>query len=292
MAVLIGSMALRHWCPKVDRNSDYDIILSNEEYKHIASEYTLSKRGHKSLLEYEGVRYEIETDDKQSNRMILEYPSPSSIQILGLEFKVATLGILLALKRSHRYLPNHWHKNIRDYHFLKKRTQLDEHLLHISNTREAEYTVRTTKYSLNVSNDHFFKASQHAVGRLYEHDDIHQATCFYDAPLWSRCKSDLSKAYISKNLFDKLSIDDQIKMVQEEAFVIALERMVLPNNQHPLKAFKYAIMRICTDLTRGWFREFAVEHYFEIMDHNVDFVFKFKEALQSGKIRQSENPHD
>jgi hypothetical protein len=285
MAVLIGSMALRCWHPKIDRKSDYDLILTPSELDALASKHEITKLGRKSLLKAEGFKYELEPDDWQSNKMIMELPSPMNVEILGLDCKVATPEVLLSLKHSHRYLSNHWHKNIRDYHFLKKHAVLDEHLLNVSKIREEEQTRRSAGFSLNVSNDHFFKASQHAVGRIYEHDDLHRATCFYDEPLWAKCKPDDSKAYVSQKLFNELPFSDKVKMVQEEAFVIALERKIIPNDENPKKAFNYAVMRIGTNLTRGWFREFAVENYFEVMNCKVDFVKKFRDALESGTIR-------
>jgi hypothetical protein len=285
-------MALRYWCPRIDRKSDFDLILTDSELDVLAKRYDIIKRGRKSLLKLDGITYELEPDDKQSNKMIMDLPSPITTQILGLECKVATLGVLLALKRSHRYLPSHWHKNIKDYHYLKKKVELDEHLLNISDIREKEQMRRTAKYSLNVSNEYFFKASQHTVGRIYKHDDLHHATCFYDEPLWAKCKPDDSKAFVSQKLFNGLPLSDRVKMVQEEAFVIALERRIIPIGEHPKKAFNYAIMRICTDLTRGWFREFAVEHYFEVMDCQVDFVKKFEKALKSGAINTMETTND
>jgi hypothetical protein len=54
----------------------------------------------------------------------------------------------------------------------------------------------------------------------------------------------------------------QIKCVKEEAMVIALERFLLPKlSSDPSAAFMSALTRICTTLTKGWFREFSIDNF-------------------------------
>jgi hypothetical protein len=61
---------------------------------------------------------------------------------------------------------------------------------------------------------------------------------------------------VSKALFEKAPYDLQIKCVKEEALVIALERFLLPGlSSDPLIAYKFALVRISTTLTKGWFRD-------------------------------------
>jgi len=61
--------------------------------------------------------------------------------------------------------------------------------------------------------------------------------------------------------------------VDEEATVIALERKIIPiikgesvEDVNLFNAYKWALMRICTNLTSGWFRDFAIDNYFEILN--------------------------
>ena len=67
---------------------------------------------------------------------------------------------------------------------------------------------------------------------------------------------------------------DKIKCVAEEACVITIERYILPtlkgkinkNNQLDFrKGLKWSLYRICTTLCSGWFREFAIWNYEEIL---------------------------
>lgn len=58
--------------------------------------------------------------------------------------------------------------------------------------------------------------------------------------------------------------------------VIALERYILTEIEtDPVVAYEMAIKRICTTLTGGWFRDYAVEHWPEVREPNVDYVAKF-----------------
>lgn len=289
MALLIGSRALRFWYPKLERNSDYDIIMTKEEYQQIGCPG--EKRCHKAYVSGD-CDYELEFDDYESNKKLLNYGSDKTVELLGLTCRVAPLEVLLAIKRSHRFFQDHWHKNMRDYHFLKSITTLSDELLELSDLRQSEKTSRSGRFSLDVTNEDFFLGSQGAVRRIYEHDDLHYATCYYNEPLWARCKHDRGKAKIDYDLFQLLTFEDQVRMVQEEAFVIALERKIIPHGEEQSKAFRYAVMRIGTDLCRGWFRSFAVENYAHVMKYRVDFVGKFNDALSNGRIRKVTSQED
>ncbi len=59
----------------------------------------------------------------------------------------------------------------------------------------------------------------------------------------------------------------------EECYTIALERHILPT-MHGDKiglgyqeAFKWALMRVCTNLTSGWFRQYAIDNYYTVLNN-------------------------
>jgi len=97
----------------------------------------------------------------------------------------------------------------------------------------------------------------------------------------------------SKEKFFELPIGDRIRCVLEESYVIALERCILPmvyEGKPPVtstEAWDYAIMRICTTLCSGWFREFATMNYSAIKSmRNWGYADKFFQAVQHGKIKR------
>lgn len=288
MAVLIGSRALKYLIPRYRKCNDYDIIISKNEFDQWISQqaYDSCARGSKQVIKVENTEIECEFDELQSNKIILNRQYERTINIHGLQCWIADIQLLLAIKHSHRYYPINWYKNIKDYSFLKKMISMTPELLQLSEIRQNEKNVPKAIRTLSISNESFFEGSQKFVRRLYQHDDLHYATCYYNQPLWSKCKNDHNKAAVSYRLFEQLSNDDKIKMIQEEAFVIALERKIIPFEEDPNAAFRWAIMRISTDLTGGWFREFAVENHVDVMKHNHDYVSKFREALSKGLIRE------
>jgi len=105
---------------------------------------------------------------------------------------------------------------------------------------------------------------------------LHEIVAFGDRPLFEKCKIDLSKAKLNKELFDNFTCEEKINLVKEETAVITIERYIvsfLINNinrkygmfDNIFNAFtKVAIEKICTTLTSGWFRDYAIDNYLEI----------------------------
>lgn len=285
MRIVIGSRAAKFWYNSFRRPNDWDLVITEDELSNFGE---LKKT---SETKFRAGKVELEPIRSESMQLLAELNQYSpTMEMDGMECLVACPRTLLALKRSHIYFPLHWQKTIRDYHFLKHRVKLDGDFQRLADLRAIEKPRDRHGYSLNVRNEDFFAGSERFVKRVYLHDDLHAATCYYDAPLWSRCKKDPDKALIDEGLFHRLDHSDQIKMVQEEAFVIGLERKIIPvETTDPVEAFRYGLMRICTTLTRGWFREFAIENYYEIRRFDWDFVGKFELACAAGKVRNAKD---
>jgi hypothetical protein len=70
--------------------------------------------------------------------------------------------------------------------------------------------------------------------------------------------------------------------VYEESCVLALERSQIPfPDASPRKSFEYALMKVCTSITSGFFREWAWEHYDDVLAlYNElgenDYIERFK----------------
>jgi hypothetical protein len=200
---------------------------------------------------------------------------------LGQDF--APTHVLLALKLSHRYKRNspHFLKTIRDIQFLRKQgvtlgTELEEWLP----KREAEtYTYKHPK--LDVSKDAFFDGD--GVPYIYDHDSIHltQALTYKETgnhantlcpeialyPAYTFYMKDGAAVMTSKEKF--FAVDEVIRLrgVYEESCVLALERSQIPfPDASPRKSFEYALMKVCTSITSGWFREYAWENYDKVLD--------------------------
>lgn len=302
--LIIGSRAAKYWCSDFREPKDWDVICSNEELfdwqecyradiKSLLPNSWLTKYKAKLI---DGVTIEFEIiEHRKSSEKLWKLHRSENCKFLKSTAYVAPITSLILLKQSHIYHAIHWQKSIEDYHFLKKQCKHTpnaiEILIYKQRVKETEKLHGKNKAYLNQSNEKFFKKSSRKVHRYFIHDDLHTATCFYDKPLYQSLKYDPGKAYIDKDLFKELSLENKIKVVQEEAFAIGLERRIIPalmKNQ-PFDAyasFLYAIQKICTTLSPDWLKIFAVEHYPQIKNLNgYDFVSKFLEAKAQGLVR-------
>lgn len=103
-------------------------------------------------------------------------------------------------------------------------------------------------------------------------------------PAYTFYMKDGSEVMTSKEKF--FSVPEQIRLygVYEEACVLALERSQIVNNMMvdvesgkvwfdpsrsgptPRWSFEMALMKVCTSITSGWFREYAWENYDRVLD--------------------------
>ncbi|KAL9536781.1 hypothetical protein MBANPS3_012370 [Mucor bainieri] len=210
----------------------------------------------------------------------------------GLSCIVASVEVLETLKSSHIYWPAHFSKHIADLHGLRallaphdpmdsaanygfradknkplttpdRSSELNHFLAARTLEIEAFRGTPGAHINLNVSNQDFLGRDDDLfVDRHIPHDDVHALVQYGDCPVYDEMKTDKSKAMISQELFKNAPYIKQIQCVKEEAMVIALERFLLPNfTQDPTSAYQSALIRICTTLTKGWFRQFAVDNY-------------------------------
>ncbi|MEP7328758.1 MAG: hypothetical protein ABI777_06065 [Betaproteobacteria bacterium] len=148
--------------------------------------------------------------------------------------------------------------------------------------------------SMRASNESFFGEFKHDDIRVYEHDDLHRFTCYYEQPLYLTAKDDRSQAIIPRRNFERMSHLDRGRLVREECHAIALERVVVPAQAlgrpcNPADAYLYALHRICTDLSTGWFRDFAIECFDELAHADTDYAGRFANAVDAGLVRPRRN---
>lgn len=311
-ALLVGSRALRHWFKDSrDPAEDFDLFIGKGDLEGLLDSVDYSDPVYIGSdlvnITVDGVSYGFDYDCYDSVRSFMSLcSSTETIRVLGVDCVVADPASLMAIKRSHLYYRHNWHKHIEDYSFLKsKGVVVGGDLLAAMHLRMDERAAREdykVAKSLNTSNDDFFARSEMSVRRKFVHDDLHLAVAYYDRPLFERLKLDHSRAKLEVSLFEQLSFEDKLRLVREEAYVIGLERIIIPEwysffvmsgaglpsvanyGSKSLFAYRYAIMRICTDLTKGWFRDFAIENYSCLSLPDVDYVFKFEQAFSGGRL--------
>lgn len=261
MNFLIGSRAVRLDGYRNISRSDYDIVYEDKP--------TLS------------CRTEMFHIDKNPAMHMLKNMIAEEVEIEGQEFFIPNSTALYTIKFSHSFWDIKWDKTMWDISFFQSAgIELDEPFF-LALYAGWKSIMGEKPVRLNVSNDDFFTAK---VDRKYKHDDLHLATCYYDRPIYERCKKDLNSAMIDRNLFNSLSYEDKIKMVKEEAYAIAIERYILPNKpSYPLPhelAYKLALKKIITSLSKGWFPEFAVLNWNKLKVLDYDYVKEFERRIK------------
>lgn len=247
--------------------------------------------------EYDHIEFDL-ADEGTSSAAYIDYVASSdptnlfTLPVYGNETIVAPLEVLFSIKKSHRFIPRQWEKHIRDYHLLKQ--LVDKDVLPEVTKQRVKETPKHKTPSLQKTKDEFFQDD--VSNHVFVHDDIHLVMAHREKPMYEYIKISPERVTCDKNKFFALSFHDQMRCVLEEAYVIALERAIIPMLFEGKKlataetAMQWSLMRICTTLTGGWFREFAVENYpaiWAVWDRQ--YVQKFLRAVDEGRIKQIEN---
>jgi hypothetical protein len=245
---------------------------------------------HWHIRDHTGWNYEFE----------IAWPGSSGEALLKLEGNeehregFATKEACLALKLSHRYKKDspHFLKTMQDIRYYRALgITLTPELEHLwMPQREAEtYVYNHPK--LDVSKGEFFSGD--GVRYVYDHDSIHETVAILQEwkdgkivqmPAYTLYMKDGAQVMTDKEKFFLQEEKIRLYGVYEEACVLALERSQIPFDFKPLPrySFEKALMKVCTSITSGYFREYAWENYEKVLDlynrlgHN-DYIERFKE---------------
>ena len=304
--LVVGSKALNYHFPDLKREvKDIDIIGTKDDIKYLIN--TLSPE---KIRETESITtlFNIQTPNEFFNTKNVEILNADNSEALseyikfdtqdgklGSGLRFASPEVLLSLKKSHINFPIKFEKHIKDYNFLLSKLKEDK-LSKITKTNFKETEKRVGELrtpSLKKSTMNFFGQSDGYVKYFYIHDDIHRVMSHYDRPVYEDMQVDSSSAWCEKDMWNNFSFEKKAKCVLEEAYVIALERRIIPmlNGCGEVvtskKAFEWALMRICTNLCSGWFRQFATDNYLNILEYyNPNYVQKFLKAESEGLIKK------
>lgn len=305
MMIVLGSRAARHHLPAFRPPADWDLVVTPEEIGRIALAYDGSitefvpSSPYKYRLMLHGERMiEVEVVEPGSSNALLAEDAASWPKIdtpVGLAH-VPPLDYLWRIKKAHVYWPVHWDKNIADLHEIGAACGFRPHA-----RAEAFYALRLQECEakfghrrrarLSMSNEAFFAKSEKAVGRVVDHDAIHEVVAYGERPLFEAMKHDLSLATLSRDLFEAASEETKLRLVREEAMAIAIERYILTGKVgEGAVAYASALKRICTTLTSGWFREFAILNWPALREPDFDFVTRFWSSPLGLSLRSPSSP--
>lgn len=304
--LLIGSRALLHHFPELDRKPvDWDYICTFEEFQRWSRD---NKPDIAHCVPLSGDKFHVRDKAGMNYEFEIAWPGTSGAKLLealgaNVEDKICPVQWLYALKMSHRYLKDspHFLKTMRDIQFLRNQiVKRDEQLVYSEwfKQREAEtYTYAHPK--LDVKKDQFFTGD--GVQYVYDHDSIHEAVALIEIGRDEECRDQngvprpiLMPAYksymkpgsevmTSKEKFFQVPEEFRLFGVYEESCVLALERSQIPYPETaPRKSFETALMKVCTSITSGWFREWAWENYDKVIAlyeqlGEADYVRRFED---------------
>lgn len=250
--LLIGSQALAIRKPnefKVRRDSDWDIISESE-------------------LNLGEAKVEWHDPNMLGNFMLEAYTDDVSIFLNSVELKPLTLKGLSIVKRSHLWRDYFFDKHMAHYNFhlrdqVKNYTEFDWEML--DDRTQDSYTYFNEKHpNLNQTVKSFF---DDYVEKKYDHDMLHSLFAHSERPMYTYMQPDPSKAWCDRKLWNRFSHEEKLWCVAEEAYVIGTERFIVPSdwNYHFKKAYDLSVRKICTTLCSGFFRDFALDNYQEVL---------------------------
>ena len=254
--ILIGSRALDYWNIgfKCSTEADWDVI-SDEPI--------------------EGTEWH---DPEFLNNKYFEYYTDdiNVIEFNGDELHVVNLEGLAIIKRSHLW---------RDLGFSKHVTMHHKHLArYLDTTKQVNRDTLSVRKLLTIREfpqqgpnlkktvEDFF---DDAVVKKYSHDWLHELYAFEDKPMYTKMQTNPELAWCDKQLWDGFTHEQKLQCVVEEVMVIATERFLVPKNwSYPYKqVYLKSLQKVCTTLTSGWFREFSIDYYPELVEMFNQSIF-------------------
>lgn len=298
--IYIGSLALNEALGyKVREPKDYDFICSYNEFNDIWNEhkrvYTVkscypANKGKKMILLCNGqkpIEAEIAWERSTAEWFGKLVAEDSDTKVYDDDY-YPSLDALYMLKMSHRYLRNspHFNKTRKDIQLMQAEgAMIRPEWMEFYKARQDEtYWYKHPK--LNQTKDDFFKDDK--VQYLWDHDDLHQSVRHLDKPAYEYYKIPGEEVQCSKEMFFDVAQEVRLYGVLEEAYTLALERSIIPRPGvlNPTQAFLKALEKVCTSITSGWFRQFAYDHYDEVVAlFNPNYIDRFQNAVKMGQVK-------
>lgn len=245
MLTLIGSTAAKHWFEDFRTPNDTDY-------------HTDSLEGTDRLLKAVYPEVDIFTDERLGQWS------------WG---RVATPEELYTMKVSHAFweIENTWDKHMADVVFFQRKgVKFNRELYDILKPIWKDLHGRKIT-NLKQNSANFFKD---AVPRVYDHDSIHASIAYGDHPLYEDILVPGEEVMVdSTKFFEGMGYDTQLKLVREEVYATALERILIPKNYQysPAAAYAWALRRTITSLFKGEWALWAVLNYNILAKPDCDY---------------------
>ena len=256
--LVVGSSAVNLGRKPKDR----DLICTWKEFEE-------SYKGLPKWPINEGKTWIVESDGMKWEHEIA-WPGSTGEELLEIlnvkegDTTLADLDVVYTMKMSHRFLKNspHFHKTMRDIHFLRKQgAEIFDQTWYSARVAE---TYSYEHPNLDRTKEEFFVDEY-----KFDHDLVHEAVAIGSKPAYEWYKIPGEEVKCSKTLFESQTEWVRLNGVYEEAAVLSIERSLVPFQDQapdPDLVFAYALMKVCSSITSGWFREYAWENYDRVLE--------------------------
>lgn len=295
--ILIGSRALALRAPKalLRKPVDFDFVCTKQEFDSWLEKNKSKVNATKVYPLKNETKWIVEGDTNCEFEMIQPGNSCELMDQLVQQDCIETsfgmipsLDMLFTIKSSHKYLKNspHFWKTVADYHILKRMGAVvrPEYETFLKLREKETYTYAHPK--LNQSKEGFFADDN--IQYVWDHDTIHQSVARFERPAYTYYMKDGEQVQCDKNKFFALPEEYRLAGVVEEAAVLAIERSLVPHPGvwSPEKAWKFALSKVCSSITSGWFRAYAYENILQILKlYPEGYWEKFQQDCESGLVK-------
>jgi hypothetical protein len=252
--VIIGSAAAKKHFPNFRDAKDLDVLERPEKQLALKEAY------------------------KGERRLECYYYGPSTDYLLDRYEEGSHLFpcALYTLKAAHFKFDVHWEKTASDIIFFQREgVKLDEALYKLAFADfKALYGKRWASLKGKDSKTFF----EDAVKRKYVHDSLHETVKYYERPLYESILTG-EGVQCSKEKFEALSHEDQLKLAKEEIFVTGLERNLIPTDFKfsANRAYWLSLKKFIISMSSSWMSKFLIDNFSKLAKNNDDYVTKFKQ---------------
>lgn len=292
MILEIGQHTLKYFFYDARAAKDIDLVMEYKDVReysksiHAKAIYPINNGDTIFMRSYEDVIHEasIAWEGSMAEKLLKwveEFPE-SIEKMAGGDYAFATPELSLLLKHSHKYKKDssHFLKTMRDIQYLEGRgVTIPEAWIPFLKEREKD-TYNYSLPNLMQGKDSFFDSDVTGVIQVYDHDSVHEAVKIGYKPAYKHfIKGDV---WCDKEMFEDCSEDIKLYAVIEEALVLAIERSQVPYpSTDAKKSFEIALMKVCTSITSGWFREYAWNNYDKVVTLYNEFGYKYMDVFRS-----------
>jgi hypothetical protein len=307
--ILIGSraLALRNKNLLKRKPLDFDWICTRQEYDKwietdsfkVNPKKIHSEMNDKKMIVQGDVNCEFEfIEPGNSCELLFDLVNSDSKTIETPFGLVPNLDLLFTIKSSHKfkkfssiYGMKNFYKTLTDYHMMENSgAKIRDGYLNFLKLREKESYDNQTHPKLNVSKTEFFNEEENGIKQIYDHDEIHKVVAIEEnIPAYTYYLKEGSAVLCDKDKFFSLPEEIRINGVIEESCVLALERSKIPfpDAMTSDQAFVFALAKVCTTITSGFFRNYAYLNALKVLNkYPKNYYEKFLNAVEKAIIKK------